>query len=435
MTPSTEVQPSFEDVFNILSRIPEDKLLNLKYKLKHLMFKPCSKLLQAMVLLTLRREADARICLDALRDEQAARYVHRTRLGPAGAQENGEDPQPPELDAEAMVLLARIYSLLADENLCGREAVVRAYRRVIEACGASRDPQQEPLRSILAEAQEKCGAALGFVGSGSRFQPLRSDLALRVKGLLEAMGVPDGATFSGDFLTGGRGQLSCFQDAMENSAFTILLLTKNFLCQPCMFQTNSALMQSIETPSKYNSVIPFVPRENPLEDSEIPFFLRGLVPLNENSPMFSTRVRNTFTRSKVSEQKALWKQRQQVQEQQRKLQLYQEHWRILRRLSELNLGSLPRAPWPSEPGDAQQVLEQLQALWSAPQCPFPTSAQPGPSPSHTFFQPRGMPAAGSGQHLIIIQNAKMVQIGDHNVMRVRTAPPAPEDGEEDGEKP
>ncbi|NXD15942.1 TCAM1 protein, partial [Nothocercus nigrocapillus] len=593
MTPSAEVQPSFEDVFRILSQLPEDKLLNLKHKLKHLIVKPCSKLLQAMVLLTLRQEADARVCLDALRDEQAALYVHRARLGPAGLREDGEDPHPPQLDAGALVLLARIYSLLVDEKLCGREAMVRAYQRVIEACGTRGDPQREPLNSVLAEAQEKCGAALGFAGSGSRFQTLRSapgiahpgsasavarsspvpigsvsepsgprslrssgspasftsrfeisesptavfrsrsprggavppgsragaaspdsqpaqgtaalapgpekplpaasrhpplpdpdtpsprrsaanrpvesgdisstspaepqapkaprredlaasapepggaaqpapvpqsvgaprpaedapatapfhapspapacslpprpsafpsappnfayppsvpspfpaacpppaaaspargeerkfftfvvlhasndaDTALRVKGLLEGLGVPDGATFCEDFLTGGRGQFSCFQEAMENSAFTILLLTKNFLCQLCIFQTNSALMESIRRPSKHNSVIPFVPKENPLEEGEIPIFLQGLVPLNENSAVFSTRVRNTFTHSKVSEQKALWKQRQHSQEQQRKLQLYQEYCQTLGHFSALNLGSLPQAPW------------------------------------------------------------------------------------------
>ncbi|NWY06575.1 TCAM1 protein, partial [Nothoprocta ornata] len=486
MTPSAELRPSFEDIFHILAQLPEDKLLKLKLRLKHAAFKPHSKLLQAMVLLTLGQEAAATVCLDALRDERAAQYVRGSRLGAAG------DPHPPELDAAAAVLLARIYSLLAEENLCGREAMVRAYERVLEAGG-----DQEPPESVLAEAREKCGGALGFAGSGSRFQTLRSepgiaraggaarsspvpigsasepsgprtlrssgspasfisrfeisatrpaeprapaapqredppaspagsgarrgpvhtsaeagtsshapsatpacslpphppsfcpaapnlacppslhapcpaaaspsephaeqrkfftfvvlhansdvDTALRVKELLEGMGVPDGATFCEDFLAGGHGQLSCFQDAMENSAFTILLLTKNFLCQVCMFQTNSALVESILRPSKHNSVIPFVPKENPLGESEIPIFLRGLVPLNENSAVFPSRVRNTFTRSKISEQKALWQQRQQAREQQRRLQLHQEHWQTLRHLSALNLGSLPQAPWP-----------------------------------------------------------------------------------------
>ncbi|NXG37086.1 TCAM1 protein, partial [Dromaius novaehollandiae] len=621
MAQSAEVQPSFEHIFNILSQIPEDKLLILKYKLKHLISKPSSRLLQAMVLLTLGQEADARICLDTLRNDQAALYIHRTRLGTAGVQEDGEALQPPQLDADARMLLAQIYSLLVDENLCSREAVVRAYQTAIEACGTSGNPPPEPLKSILAEAQEKCGAAVGFAGSGGRFQTTRSDtgflqtaspnpvtrsspmqigsvsdlsgprtlrssgspaslisrfeisesptavfrtrsprcnqvpqpsrlcgepascageseslgpqesswanspdshpaqgaaarvprpekalqasschpslpvpetqlptpsavnqpvessdisstvtaeprapkggtaqkqedlptgppdsmaaahtgpthrsvedvsagksfhtappvsacslpphtssfssapplhaappssayppplhsssspacpppvqaaeaastsepdgeerkfftfvvlhasedvdIACRVKKLLESMGVPNGATFCEDFLTGGRGQLSCFQDAMENSAFTILLLTKNFLCQLCMFQTNSALMESILRPSKHNSVIPFVPRENPLERRQIPTLLSGLVSLDENSPVFSSTVKNTFTPSKISELKAMWKQIQQVQEQKRKLQLYQDHFQTLKNLADLNLGSLPQVP-------------------------------------------------------------------------------------------
>ncbi|NXA42423.1 TCAM1 protein, partial [Eudromia elegans] len=585
MSPRAALQPSFEDVFDILSQVPEEKLLKLRRKLEHSAPTRHGTLLRAMVLLTLRQEADAGTCLNALQDERAALYVRRSRLGPGGARE-----APRDLDASALVLLARIYSLLADEQLCGREAVARAYERGVEACGASGDPRREPLQNCPDKAREKCSAAVGL---GSRFQMLRSDLgmphtastsaaarsspvpissasgpwgprtlrssgspasfvsrfeisasptalfhsqalhgdrgspvqptgchgdtrdtgstgdtsdigntgstgdtrdigsagdtgsigappagschlplpvpgtpspdaskspaerrnapgtsaaepgaptgpqqedppasvpnsraaspspptmsshttcppaaaslppqppassaaapgvtypsplhspfpptcptasapepggeqskfftfvvlhaasdadtALRVRRLLEGLGVPDGATFCEDFLAGGRGQLSCFQDAMENSAFTILLLTRNFLCQLCLFQTNSALMESILRPSKHNSVIPFVPKENPLGESEIPIFLRGLVPLNETSPVFAARVRNTFTRSKVGEQKALWQHRRQVQEQQRRLRLYQEHCQALSHLSALSLGSLPQAPWP-----------------------------------------------------------------------------------------
>ncbi|XP_013798144.2 TIR domain-containing adapter molecule 1 [Apteryx mantelli] len=734
MAQSAEVQPSFEDIFNILSQIPEDKLLNLKYKLKHLISTPSSKLLQAMVLLTLGQEADARICLDTLRNNQAALYIHRTKLGTTGVQEDGEDLQPPQLDADAMALLARIYSLLVDEKLCSWEAMVRAYQMAIKAFGTSGNPQEEPLKSTLAEAQEKCGAAIGFVGSGGRFQMMRSDtgflqtaspnfvarsspvqigsisdlsgprtlrssgspasfisrfeisesptavfrtqsprcdyvpqpsrlcgeptscasellgeseshglqetswpnspssypaqgatahvprpeqalqasschpslpipetqlptpsavnqavessdvsstvtaepqapkggtaqkqedlptclpdsrataptgpihtsvedvpegtsfhttspasacslpphsssfssapplqaappnlayhpslpsssfpacpppvqtaeaastlepdgeerkfftfvvlhasedvdIACRVKKLLESMGVPNGATFCEDFLTGGRGQLSCFQDAMENSAFTILLLTKNFLCQPCMFQTNSALMESILRPSKHNSVVPFVPRENPLERRQIPTLLSGLVSLDENSPVFAKTVRNTFTPSKISELKAMWEQIQHVQEQKRKLQLYQDHCQTLKNLAELNLGSPPQVPLSApQPnlGSLQQLLEQLMPHRSPQQCHFPMSvppatypppstghsmpAQQGSSPSQTFYLPSGyhnmMQGPGGAQHLII-QHARMVQIGNHNMMHVQTAPSGPKDSEEE----
>nr|XP_009676037.1 PREDICTED: TIR domain-containing adapter molecule 1 [Struthio camelus australis] len=687
MAQSAEVQPSFEDIFNILSQIPGDKLLNLKHKLKHLISKPSSKLLQAMVLLTLGQEADARICLDTLRNDQAALYIHRTRLGTARVQEDGEDLQPPQLDADAIALLAQIYSLLVDEKVCSREAMVRAYQTAIKACDTSGNPQREPLKSILAEAQEKCGAAISFMGSGGRFQMMRSDpgffqtaspnrvarsspvqignvsdlsgprtlrssgspasfishfeisesptavfhtqpphcnhvpqlsqlcaepmscagepareseshglqetswanstnshpmqgttahvprpkmevlqtsschpflpipeiqlptpsavnqpvessdvsstvtaepqapkegtaqkqedlptglpdsratahtgpihtsaedipaaypppvqnaeaastsepdeerkfftfvvlhasedvdIACRVKELLESMGVPNGATFCEDFLTAGRGQLFCFQDAMENSAFTILLLTKNFLCQLCMFQTNSALMESILRPSKHNSVIPFVPRENPLERREIPALLSGLVSLDENSSVFSKTVKNTFTPSKISELKAMWKQIQQIQEHKRKLQLYQDHCQTLKNLADLNLGSVPQmplsAPQPNL-GSLQQLLEQLMPHQSPQQCHFPMPVPPatypppsadhaipaqlGPSPSQTFYLPSGHPnmmqGPGAAQNLII-QHARMVQIGNHNMMHVQTAPSGQEDSEEE----
>ncbi|NXI62710.1 TCAM1 protein, partial [Anseranas semipalmata] len=621
MAQSVELQPSFEDIFNILSQIPQDKLLSLKYKLKYLIFGRSSTLLQAMVLLTLGQEADARICLNALGDDRAALYIHETKLGPAGVQKDGENLQPPQLDAGAMALLAQIYSLLAKEQLCSHEAVVKADQAATNACKASRDAQRDTLNSILAGDQEKCGSAISTVGSDGKFQTLRSDVstgflqttspnstvksspvqiraisdlsgprtlhslgssasftslqisesptavfcmqppsrepsplckestssarqpdgdrqshslqetgcasspdthprpgtnaqvprlekalqvsscrpsipipetqlstpgavnqpvessdisstvtaepqapkesrdqkpelstglpdsratvdtgptcmpiedsyvpagtsnsapastsahsfpphtysfsstfspplqgvpyslpypypihsspspacpppfrtvesasalepdsgerkfftfvilhagedehvACRVKDLLENMGVPNGATFCEDFLIAGHGHLTCFQDAMENSAFIILLLTKNFLCHLCMFETNSALMESIQRPSKHNSVIPFVPKENPPERSEIPSILSALVALDENSPGFARVVQNTFTPSKINERKALWCQIQQVREQRRKLQLYKDQYQTLQNLGAQTLGSL-----------------------------------------------------------------------------------------------
>ncbi|NXT87562.1 TCAM1 protein, partial [Anhinga rufa] len=619
MAQSTELQPSFEDVFNILSQIPQDKLLSLKYKLKHLTFGPSSKLLQAMILLTLGQEVDARICLDALRGNQAAQYVHQTKLSTAGEQEDGEDVQPPQLDADAMVLLAEIYSVLVKEKLCSHEAMDKACQAATKACNPSKETQGDVLNSILAEDQEKHGSAISM-GPGDKFQTLRSDesirflqtaspnyvvrsspvqiggnsdlpgpqtlrssrspsfpshfeisasptvvfqtqpsshkrvpqpsrlcegsassagqpdgdrashglqetsrasrpnshprqdtgaqvpqpekvlqvspchpplpipetqlptlgavnqpvessdvsstvaaesyapkentdkkqdekqlstglpdsraavntgpahmsmegsyvpagipsnsasasistgslppptyssstlppplqgphsnlsyppplhsspspawpplqtvepepdggkfftfvvlhasedeiVAHRVKDRLENMGVPNGATLCEDFFIAGRSHLTCFQDAMENSAFIILLLTKNFPCDLCTFQTNTALMESILKPSKRDSVIPFVPKENPLERSQIPSTLGGLMPLDENSPGFSRTVQNTFTTSRINERKAMWDLMQR-----RKLQLYQERYQTLQSLAALNLGSLAQAP-------------------------------------------------------------------------------------------
>ncbi|KFQ51151.1 TIR domain-containing adapter molecule 1, partial [Pelecanus crispus] len=613
MAQSAELQPSFEDIFNILSQIPQDKLLSLKHKLKHLIPGPSSKLLQAMVLLTLGQEADARICLDALRENQAAQYVHQTKLGTARVQEDGEDLQPPQLDAGAMALLAHIYSVLAEEKLCSHEAMDKAYQAATKACNASKETQGDTLNSIPADDQENHGSAIS-TSPGDKFQTLRSDegvgflqmvspndmvrsspvqirgnsdlsgprtlcslgspsfpshfeisasptaafhtqpsshkrvpqpsrlcegstggagqpdvdrqshglqetswasrpnshpgqdtgaqvpqpekvlqvssrrptlpipetqlptpgavnqpvessdvsstvaaeprapkentdkkqdekpvdtgsahismrhsyvpaglpsssasasistgslppptyssssalppplqrvpsnlyapslhsspspvwppplqtvepaptsepdsgkfftfvvlhasedeiVAHRVKDLLENMGVPNGATLCGDFFIAGRSHLTCFQDAMENSAFIILLLTKNFPCDLCMFQTNTALMESILKPDKQDSVIPFVPKENPLERSQIPSTLGGLMPLDENSPGFSRTVQNTFTTSRINKRKAMWDLTQR-----KKLQLYQERYQTLQNFAALNLGSLPQVP-------------------------------------------------------------------------------------------
>ncbi|NXJ71767.1 TCAM1 protein, partial [Rostratula benghalensis] len=615
MAESAELQPSFEDVFNVLSRIPQDKLLSFKHKVTRLVYGPSSKLLQAMILLTLRREGEARICLDALGDNRAAQYIHHTKLGAAGVGEDREDSQPPQLDASARVLLAQIYSLLLEEKLCSHEVMDKAYQAATTG---------DVLNSIPPEDQEKHGPAVNM-DPGSKFQTLRSDVGIgflqmpspnyvvrsspvqiggdsglsgprtlrslgspsfsslfeisasptvafcthapsqehgpqpsqlcqgstngagppngdgeshgpqetswvsrtnsctrqdtgaqvpqpervlgvsschptvpipetqpptqgavnqpvqtskvsstvaaephppkestdkkqlstvlpdsratvdtgpahtsrkdsyvpagtsshsasastsafslhppptsslsstlpssllgvapnlsypsplpsssspawppplqtleaglisepdggerkfftfvvlhatedesiahRVKNLLEKMGVPNGATLSEDFFIAGRSHLTCFQDAMENSAFIILLLTNNFLCNLCMFQTNTALMESIQKPSKRDSVIPFVPKENPLKRSQLPSMLSGLMPLDENSPVFSRTVQNTFTTSRVSKKKAMWDIMQQ-----NKLQQYQEQYQPLPNLAALNLGSHPQVP-------------------------------------------------------------------------------------------
>ncbi|XP_013158110.1 TIR domain-containing adapter molecule 1 [Falco peregrinus] len=724
MAQSAELQPSFKDIFNILSQIPQDKLLSLKYKLKHLIFGPSSKLLQAMVLLTLGQETDARICLAALGDNRAAQYVQQTKLGAAGVQEDGEDLQPPQLDADARALLAQIYAVLAEEKLCSHEAMDKACQAATKACSASKETQEGTLNSTPPEDQEKHGSATG-TGPGDKFQTLRSDagvglpqaaspnyvvrsspvqiggnsdfsgprtlcslgspsfpshfeisasptvvfhtqpsshkcvlqpsrlcqgstsgagqpdgdrvshglqetswasrpnspprpdtgtqvpgpekvlqvsshhpslpipktqqptvgtgsqpvknsdvsstvaaepqaprentdkkqdekklptglpasgatldtapahksmedssvpasipsnsasasisasslpppptypfsstlpyllqgatskssyppplhsspspawppplqsvepaptsepdggkfftfvvlhasedeiVAHRVKDRLENMGVPNGATLCEDFFIAGRSHMTCFQDAMENSAFIILLLTKNFPCNLCMFQTNTALMESILKPSKHDSVIPFVPKENPLERSQIPSILGGLMPLDENSPGFSRTVQNTFTTSRINERKAMWDLMQR-----RKLQLYRQQYQTLQNLTALHLGSLSQLP-PS--ATRPQPLEQLPQEWCPPASTVPPAAYPpppaghptaqmGPLPFQPLHLPSGhynmMPGAG-GNPSLIIQHARMVQIGDHNMMQVETVTPGPQDSEEE----
>ncbi|KAM3656777.1 TIR domain-containing adapter molecule 1 [Ammospiza maritima maritima] len=688
MAQSAELQPSFEDVFNILSQAPAEKLLSLKLKLKYLVPGPCSKLLQAMVLLTLGQETDARICLDALRDNQAAQYVQQIKLGTAGVQEDGEDLQPPQLDAGAVALLAQVYTVLAQEQLCSPEARDKA-------CQASKDTQQGTLNNIPPKEQDNEGSAASG-GSGDRFGTLRSHedagfphaasshcmvrsspveirgssdlsgprtlcsvgssslsscleisasptvafhtqpsvpecvpwpsraghpsgdteshdpqesswvstpssapgqgtaaqepqpekvlqvspchpspvpvpetplpsepaqssdvsstvtephtprekqhekqdekqlpadvpdsraavdtapalvstqdsyipagvpcnsasistrslppptypfsstlpplqespsklsyppplpsspsparppappatdpaepdgakfftfvvlhasedelVAHEVKDLLESMGVPKGATASEDFFIAGRSHMSCFQDALENSAFIILLLTKNFACKLCLYHTDTALMQSILDPSKLDSVIPFLPKANALERSQIPKMLSALVILEESSPLFPRRVQNTFNPERIREKKAMWEQLQREKKamweqlQREKLQARWAQHQAQQNLAALSLGSPPWVPpaaagppWP--PGPSAQP-------WCPPAPMDPPPAQRGPPPSQAQLPP-GHYCLTPGQAPLIIQHASMVQIGNHNVMQVGTAPPGP----------
>ncbi|XP_065514893.1 TIR domain-containing adapter molecule 1 [Lathamus discolor] len=684
MAQSTPLQPSFEDVLHILSQVPQEKLLSLKHKLKHLVFGPSSQLLQAMVLLALGQETKARICLDALGDNRAAQYVHQTKLGTAGAQQDGEDLQPPELDAGAMELLAQIYTVLVREKLCSPEAMEKACQAASEACSASKETVPRALRSIPPRDQGEHGSAASM-GSGDKEEMLRSDaagflllatpncvvrsspvqigihsdlsrlssprslrsmessledlslpshleistsptaalhsqaprpeqaqqpdgdrrshglqetsgtrpssqpaqvlraanapqasscspavpvpdtelptmgavnqpvessdvcstvgtkpqapkentdkkqgekqpstglpasraavdagpahvsmeephvpggippnsasasisthslpppptysfastlprpegprssspyplrshsspslawppplqtaepaptseleggkfftfvvlhasedelVAHRVKDLLESMGVPNGATLCENFAVAGRSHMTCFQDAMENSAFIILLLTKNFPCDLCVFQTNTVLMESIMNPSKRDSVIPFIPQENPLEWGQIPAVLAGLTPLDEKSPGFSRTVQNTFTTSRINEKKDSWDLLQR-----KKLQVQEERYRTLLNVADLSLGSIPPSATPPP------LLEQPPRQWWSPAGGGPRPARMGPPPVQP---PSGhynvLPGPG-GIPPFIIQNARMVQIGNHNVMQVETLTP------------
>uniref|UniRef100_A0A8C3SML1 TIR domain-containing adapter molecule 1 n=1 Tax=Chelydra serpentina TaxID=8475 RepID=A0A8C3SML1_CHESE len=664
--------PGLSTLLDILSGIPEERLVSLKHKLKHM--RPCTsscKQLQAMVLLTLGREVDARICLDALGDDEGALCIWRSKWGTAGS----ENPLTPQQEAGALLALARIYSLLVEENLCTHLARDNAYKAALVVFGASEDPRRDRLSSILAEAQEKCGIDFSPTEAANKFNTLRSDLghfptsnlasavrsppveigsrsvpsgpqtlrssgspasfishfeispsptmefhtcsahrnhvpqpsklcgggreqhhfssstapplqsqvrshpsenplagsfvppslpvpetplphqsavhcpvectdpptavtaerqepgarvvqkpeesptelpslctpgpaagsirepvenycvlpekadtasfsspgpppppqaaaaptpeldcgekrffsfvvlhasedvaiACRVKEMLESMGVPDGATFCEEFLIPGQCQLTCFQDAIDNSAFTLLLLTQNFQSHFCMHQMSTALMDSLQRRPKHNSVIPFVPKENPSKKCLMPGMLVGLVPLDENSPVFSRTVKNTFRLRTISKQKEMWSQLQHIREQHRKQQEFQEHLRMLQQsLAALNVGSQPgyppQMPLPGllpYPSGIQQVLQQLVSSLQLQTSSLPTFApsamyqphpagqfvptQSAPSPSQHFILPpshQNMMQGPGGPQPLIIQNAQMVQIGDHNQMQV-----------------
>ncbi|MBN3279925.1 TCAM1 protein, partial [Polyodon spathula] len=142
--------------------------------------------------------------------------------------------------------------------------------------------------------------------------------AFRVQETLEQLGSGEGATFSVDFKIPGKSPLTCIQDAVNNSAFTLILLTTNFNSHWAQYKTNSVLMDSIERHHKYNTIIPFLPRSHGLPRESIPYALKCLIAMEENKSFFPKKVKKTFNQKLIENQKALWSQEQKIKQQKEK---------------------------------------------------------------------------------------------------------------------
>ncbi|XP_035971854.2 TIR domain-containing adapter molecule 1 [Halichoerus grypus] len=280
-------------------------------------------------------------------------------------------------------------------------------------------------------------------------------IALRVRERLEALGVPDGATFCEDFQVPGRGELRCLQDAIEHSAFAILLLTPNFDCHLGQHQAGHSLMSSLTRPGWQDCVIPFLP----LESSQAQLsphtssLLIGLVWLDEHSRIFARRVANTFKPQTLRARKAHWRKEQDVralQEQRQRLEGEQRQVAALNAAYSAYVQSC--LSW-------QAQMETLRAAFGS-HMPFGTQVPPGgpgplgappPFPSWPGHQPppeppwlAGSPAAAfppppafpppgpappqsPGLQPLIIHHAQMVQLGLNNHMWNQRGTQAPED--------
>ncbi|VTJ80367.1 Hypothetical predicted protein [Marmota monax] len=278
-------------------------------------------------------------------------------------------------------------------------------------------------------------------------------VALRVREKLEALGVPDGATFCEDFQVPGRGELRCLQDAIDHSGFTILLLTSNFNCRLSLHQVSQALMSSFTQHGREDCVVPFLPLESSLEQlgPDTASLLTGLVWLDENSKVFTRKVANTFKPQKLRARKAHWRKEQDVRalrehsqrlEGERRqaaamgaaywdsLQSYRAWQSQVDRLqaafgSHLSFGT--RVPHPS------QVPLGGQVPWGGPS-PLPTwpgcpQSPPWPagSPAPAFPPPPPAAPPAPGLQPLIIHHAQMVQLGLSNHMWNQRGAQAPED--------
>ncbi|XP_022057778.1 TIR domain-containing adapter molecule 1 [Acanthochromis polyacanthus] len=131
---------------------------------------------------------------------------------------------------------------------------------------------------------------------------------------LEKVTSSEGATFSEDFAIPGKSTLKCVEDAINNSAFTFLLLTRNFNTRMLEMKTNSALINSINKKHKYNTVIPLLPRENCMPRQCIPLPLQTIVPLEENKS-FERKIQKSLTPAKIEKQRRIWTAEQRLKTQ------------------------------------------------------------------------------------------------------------------------
>ncbi|XP_059553075.1 TIR domain-containing adapter molecule 1 [Myotis daubentonii] len=287
-------------------------------------------------------------------------------------------------------------------------------------------------------------------------------IALRVREKFEALGVPDGATFCEDFQVPGRSSLRCLQDAIDHSAFTVLLLTANFDCCLSQHQLSQSLMSSLTRPGWQDCVVPFLPLESSLAQlsPDTASLLAGLVWLDEHSQIFARKLANTFRPHKLRARKANWRKEQDA----RALRERRQHLEGERQRAAA-VGAA-HASYVQTYAAWQAQMEQLQAAFAshmtfgtqgpsgAPgplgaQPPFPTywpSYQPptpppwlAGTPSPTFPQPPVFPQASPvppqspGLQPLIIHHAQMVQLGLNNHMWSQRGAPAPEDQTQEAE--
>ncbi|GAB1301701.1 TIR domain-containing adapter molecule 2 [Apodemus speciosus] len=143
-----------------------------------------------------------------------------------------------------------------------------------------------------------------------------TDEALRVQNLLQNdFGIRPGIVFAE--MPCGRLHLQNLDDAVNGSAWTILLLTENFLRDTwCNFQFYTSLMNSVNRQHKYNSVIPMRPLNSPLPRERTPLALQTINALEEESQGFPTQVERIFRESVYERQQSIWKETRSVAQKQ-----------------------------------------------------------------------------------------------------------------------
>lgn len=141
--------------------------------------------------------------------------------------------------------------------------------------------------------------------------PEDADMADSMREKMEKIIDCKGATFSDEFQMPGKSTLRCIEDAINNTAFTILLLTRNFTTRMGELETNSALINSVNKKHKWNTVIPLLPLDNCMPKQDIPLVLQTIVPLHENKN-FEKKILKSISLVKIKRQEKIWMEEQRV---------------------------------------------------------------------------------------------------------------------------
>ncbi|KAI5626560.1 TIR domain-containing adapter molecule 1 [Silurus asotus] len=238
--------------------------------------------------------------------------------------------------------------------------------------------------------------------------------ALKLKSRLESISSTTGATFSEDFAVPGQSTFRCVEEAIENSAFVMLMLTPNFNTQLNEMNADSALLNSIEKPHKSNTVIPLLPRVNGLPRDQMPLVLKTKNPLEEmKEKTFENMVRRVLDWKKIQTQKSMWRKAQQLKKQREKQERLREKRRycadIIRESTKVcELEKEVQQLQMQQPPSYTQQFHGARRPQSFAHMPFQ-------SPMPSYYSDNMCHQPPSNIH---IQNAKYIMIGNNSTMTV-----------------
>uniref|UniRef100_A0A8B9Q1C1 TIR domain-containing adapter molecule 2 n=1 Tax=Apteryx owenii TaxID=8824 RepID=A0A8B9Q1C1_APTOW len=182
----------------------------------------------------------------------------------------------------------------------------RDSKQVNELCGLSAE-----IREPASRSPGVCSSNENIEGVFYKFVILHAendvDEAIRIQNLLQnKFCIKPGIIFAE--MPCGKHILENLGDAVNGSAWTIILLTEKFLNGPwCEFQSYTCLANALNKQHKYNSVIPVRPLNNPLPREKIPFALQAINALEEDSPGFAKQVERIFQESTYRQQREIWR--------------------------------------------------------------------------------------------------------------------------------